>query len=101
MFVTKPFSARYIEFRPTQINSGGNDACVRFELYGCAYGMNQQFYLKLSWIGGVSSKCENQIYKTIISCFYALKPRVIYNARVILPSAKKIAYLPLNKLRGL
>ena len=39
MFSTKPFAARYVEFRPTQINSGGNDACVRFELYGCSYGI--------------------------------------------------------------
>ena len=37
MFVATPFTARYVEFRPTQIN--GTEACVRFELYGCAYGM--------------------------------------------------------------
>ena len=46
-------------------------------------------YLKVSWIGKVSSKFENQINKAITSCFYAVKPRVVYNTRGMLPSAKK------------
>ena len=46
-------------------------------------------YLKLPWIGNVSSKFENQINKAITSCFYAVKPRVVYNTKVMLPSAKK------------
>ena len=46
-------------------------------------------YLKLPWIGNVSSKFENQINKAITSCFYAVKPRAVYNTRVMLPSAKK------------
>ena len=46
-------------------------------------------YLKLPWIGNVSSKFENQINKAITSCFYAVKPRVVYSTRVMLPSAKK------------
>ena len=46
-------------------------------------------YLKLPWIGNVSSKFENQINKAITSCFYAVKPRVVYNTRAMLPSAKK------------
>ena len=54
-------------------------------------------YLKLPWIGNFSSKFENQISKAIKSCFYAVKPRVVYNTRVMLPSAKKIAFLPLKK----
>ena len=32
---------------------------------------------------------ENQINKVITSCFYAVKPRVVYNTKVMLPSAKK------------
>ena len=28
----------------------------------------------------------------------AVKPRVVYNTRVMLPSAKKIAFLPLKKV---
>ena len=44
-------------------------------------------YLKLPWIGNVSSKFENQINKAITSCFYAMKPRVVYSTRVMLPSA--------------
>ena len=46
-------------------------------------------YLKLPWIGNVSSKFENQINKGITSCFYAVKPRVVYSTRAMLPSAKK------------
>ena len=46
-------------------------------------------YLKLPWIGNVSSKFENQINKAITLCFYAVKPHVVYNTRVMLPSAKK------------
>ena len=46
-------------------------------------------YLKLPWIGNVSSKFENQFKKAITSFFYAVKTRVVYNTRVMLPSAKK------------
>ena len=46
-------------------------------------------YLKFPWIGNVSSRFENQINKAITSCFYAVKPRVVYNTKVMLPSAKK------------
>ena len=46
-------------------------------------------YLKLPWIGNVSSKFENQINKAITCCFYAVKARVVYSTRVMLPSAKK------------
>ena len=46
-------------------------------------------YPKLPWIGNVSSKFENQINKAITSCFFAVKPRVVYSTRAMLPSAKK------------
>ena len=46
-------------------------------------------YLKLPWIGNILSKFENQISKAITSFYYAVKPRVVYNTRVMLPSAKK------------
>ena len=45
--------------------------------------------MKLPWIGNVSSKFENQINKAITSCFYAVKHRVVYSTRAMLPSAKK------------
>ena len=45
--------------------------------------------LKLPWIGNVSSKYEKPINNAITSCFYAVKPRAVYNTRVMLPSAKK------------
>ena len=44
--------------------------------------------LKFPWIGNVSSKFENHINKAITSCFYAVKPRVVYNTKVVLPSAQ-------------
>ena len=46
-------------------------------------------YLKLPWIGNLSSKFENQISKAITSSYYAAKPHVVYSTRVMLPSAKK------------
>ena len=46
-------------------------------------------YLKLPWIGNVSSKFQTQSNKAITSCFYAVKPCVVYNTRVMLPFAKK------------
>ena len=46
-------------------------------------------YLKLPSIGTVSPKFNSQSNKAITSCFYAVKPRVVYNPRVMLPSAKK------------
>ncbi|XP_065069554.1 uncharacterized protein LOC135694661 isoform X2 [Rhopilema esculentum] len=38
-FPNRPFSARYLEFRPT--DSNGAYLCVRFELYGCLYVCGQ------------------------------------------------------------
>ena len=55
-------------------------------------------YLKLPWIGTVSSKFENQINEAITSCFYSVKPSVVYSTRVMLPSTKMTAFLPLKKV---
>ena len=44
-------------------------------------------YLKLLWIGNVSSELEDQVSKAITSCYYAVKPCVVYYTRVMLPSA--------------
>ena len=46
-------------------------------------------YLKLPWIGNVSSKFGNQSNKAITSSFYAVKPHEVYSTKVMLPSAKK------------
>ena len=46
-------------------------------------------YLKLPWIGNVSSTFENQFNRAITSCFYVVKSRVVYNTRVMQPSAKQ------------
>ena len=53
--------------------------------------------LKLPWNDNASSRFENQINKASNSCFYAVKPHVVYNTGTMLPSAKKIAFLPLKK----
>ena len=55
-------------------------------------------YLKLPWISNFSLKFENQINKAITFCFHAVKPRIVYNARVMLPSTTWIAFLPLKKV---
>ena len=68
----------------------------RFHIYLATFAAEKTFgpekcpvYLKLPWIGNVSSKFENQINKAITSCFYAVKPNVVYSTRAMLPSAKK------------
>ena len=43
----------------------------------------------MPWIGNASSKFENHINNSITTCFYAVKPHVLYNTRVMLPSTKK------------
>ena len=52
-------------------------------------------------IENVSSKFENQISKVIISWFYALKPHVVYNIRIKLPSAFKDSVPTQKKLCSL
>ena len=47
-------------------------------------------YLKLPWIGNVSSNFEKHIYKAIASCSM-LKNCVDYNTRVTLPCAKEVS----------
>ena len=68
----------------------------RFHIYLATFAAEKTFgpekfpvYLKLSWIGNVSSTFENQINKAITSCFYAVKPSVVYSIRIMPPSAKK------------
>ena len=42
-------------------------------------------YLKLPWIGNISSRFENQIGKAIAFYIYAVKPHLVHNTRVMLP----------------
>ena len=55
-------------------------------------------YLKLPWIGNVSSKFENQISKAITSCYYAVKPVWFTTLGLCYHLQKKIAFLPLKKV---
>ena len=45
--------------------------------------------LQLPWIVNVSLKVENLINKASTSWFHAVMPRMVYNTRDMLPSAKK------------
>ena len=66
---------------------------------GRAFGPEKfPVYLKLPCIGIVSLKFDNQINKAITSCFHAVKPCVVYNTSVMLPSAKKDSVLTTKKV---
>ena len=66
-----------------------NQTLANFAAEKRLYPEKYPVYLKLPWIGNVSSKFENQLSKAIKSCYFAVKPRVVYNTIVMLPSAKK------------
>ena len=51
-------------------------------------------YLKLPWIGNVSSKFEN---KAKTSCFSAVQPHVVHTTRGMLPVAKRVSVPTIHK----
>ena len=46
-------------------------------------------YLKLPWIGNISTKFENQCKTAVSSCFGAVKLRVAFSTRKMLPMVRK------------
>ena len=46
-------------------------------------------YLKLPWIGNISTNCENQCKTAVSSCFGAVKLRVAFSTRKMLPTICK------------
>ena len=46
-------------------------------------------YLKLPWIGNISTKFENQCKTAVSSCFGAVKLRVAFSTRKMLPTVRK------------
>ena len=56
-------------------------------------------YMKLIWNGNASSKFGNKI-KAITSCFFAVKPCVVHNTKVVLPSAIKDSVLVTQRSFG-
>ena len=50
-----------------------------------------QVYLKLPWIGNSSLQFESQIKQVIINCFFAVNPRIFYNAKRPFHPLKRIA----------
>ena len=55
-------------------------------------------YLKLPWIGNISTKFKNQCKAVVSSCFDAVKLRVAFSTRKMLPTVRKEACLPSNKV---
>ena len=48
-------------------------------------------YLKLPWMGNISTKFENQCKTAVSSCFGAVKFRVAFSTRKMLPTVRKDA----------
>ena len=46
-------------------------------------------YLKLPWIGKISPKFENKIKSSVMHCFRAVEPRVLFSTRKFFPSIHK------------
>ena len=46
-------------------------------------------YLKLPWIGNISTKFENQCKTAVSSCFGAVKLRVVFSTKKMLPMVRK------------
>ena len=46
-------------------------------------------YLKLQWIGNISTKFENQCKTAVSSCFGVVKLRVVFSTRKMLPTIRK------------
>ena len=46
-------------------------------------------YLKLPWIGNISTKFENQCKTAVSSCFGAVKLRAVFSTRKMFPTVRK------------
>ena len=53
--------------------------------------------LRLSWLGSVSTRFENQIKSAVKQCFSALEPRVVYSTNELLPATNKDVLPALQK----
>ena len=50
-------------------------------------------YLHVPCLGNVSTRFEKQISSAVKRCYFAIKPRVVFTTRQLLPSTKKV-FLP-------
>ena len=54
-------------------------------------------YLRLPWLGSVSTRCENQVKSAVKQCFSAAKPRVVYSTNKLLSATNKDVLPALQK----
>ena len=54
-------------------------------------------YLRLPWLGSVSTRFEKQVKSTVKQCFSAVEPRVVYSTNELLPATNKDVLPALQK----
>ena len=54
-------------------------------------------YLRLPWLGSVSTRFEKQVKSAVKQCFSAVEPRVVYSTKELLPATKKNVLPTLQK----
>ena len=47
------------------------------------------FYLRLPWLGSVSTPYEKQVNSAVKQCFSAVEPRIVYSTSELLYAANK------------
>ena len=46
-------------------------------------------YLRLQWLGSISTKFEKQVKAAVSNCFFAVEPRIIFETKELVPATKK------------
>ena len=54
-------------------------------------------YLRLPWLGSVSTRFEKQVKSAVKQCFSAVEPRVVYSTKELLPATNKNVLPALQK----
>ena len=54
-------------------------------------------YLRLPWLGSVSTRFEKQVKSAVEQCFSAVEPRVVYSMNELLSAANKDVLPALQK----
>ena len=54
-------------------------------------------YLHLPWLGAISTRFEKQVASAVQRCYFSVEPRVVFTTRKLLPQAKKMCFLLLNR----
>ena len=56
-----------------------------------------RFYLRLPWLGSVSTRFEKQVKSAVKQCFSAVEPHVVYSTNELLPATNKDVLPALQK----